>query len=377
MLDDDTRKNRKAISIKDNLNVEYDELDNSIFQGNFKELTIENVKKFEKQIKLNDISLLEKDVDYERVGEKNKSEKTNSECSSRISDTSNEDDSESEKSENGSGEDEDESETEEESDSESEDSNFNVYAEVYNFPCQIICLENLHHTLDICTEEEEEFGLSNAEWKSCLFQVIMILATYQKVFDFTHNDLHTNNIMYVKTDKKFLNYCYNGVYYRVPTYGKIYKIIDFGRAIYKFNGKQMCSDSFYPKGDAAGQFNFHTFKNEKKKEIKPNKAFDLCRLACSLYDYFFDDFTEEINNDVERIIQDWIKDDSKKNILYKSTGEERYPDFKLYKMITRKCKKETPDAQLEKKVFKKYISSKKKIGKKAKIINIDKIPVMV
>ena len=78
----------------------------------------------------------------------------------------------------------------------------------------------------------------------------------------------------------------------------------------------------------------------------------MCRLACSLYDYFFDDFTEEINNDVERIIQDWIKDDSKKNILYKSTGEERYPDFKLYKMITRKCKKETPDAQLEKKYLK-------------------------
>ena len=48
----------------------------------------------------------------------------------------------------------------------------------------------------------------------------MILITYEKVFDFTHNDLHTNNIMYVKTDKKFLNYCYNGVYYRVPTFGK-------------------------------------------------------------------------------------------------------------------------------------------------------------
>ena len=100
----------------------------------------------------------------------------------------------------------------------------------------------------------------------------MTLITYEKVFDFTHNDLHTNNIMYVKTDKKFLNYCYNGVYYRVPTFGKIYKIIDFGRAIYKFNGKQMCSDSFYPKGDAAGQFNFYVFKNEKKKEILPNKG---------------------------------------------------------------------------------------------------------
>ena len=387
MLDDDTRKNRRAISIKDNLNVEYKELDDSIFKGNFKELTIENLKNFNKAVKIKDISLLQKDVDYERVGEKNESKKTNSECSSRISDTSNEDEEDDDEDDKEDDEDDEDyeddggtesDETDIDSDKScSEDSNFNVYAEVYNFPCQIICLEQLNNTLDICTEEEEEYGLNNSEWKSCLFQIIMILATYQKVFDFTHNDLHTNNIMYIKTDKKFLNYRYNGVYYRVPTYGKIYKIIDFGRAIYKYDGKQMCSDSFYPKGDAAGQFNFHTFKNEKKKETVPNKGFDLCRLACSLYDYFFDDFTEEISNDVERIIQDWIKDDSNKNILYKSNGEERYPDFKLYKMITRKCKKETPNAQLEKKVFKKYISSKKKIGKKAKIINIDKIPVMI
>ena len=49
-----------------------------------------------------------------------------------------------------------------------------------------------------------------------------------------------------------------------------------------------------------------------------------------LYDYFFDDYMRKKTN-VEKIIQDWIKDDSGKNILYKSNGEERYPDFKLYK----------------------------------------------
>ena len=63
----------------------------------------------------------------------------------------------------------------------------------------------------------------NKEWASCLFQIIMMLITYQKVFDFTHNDLHTNNIMYQKTDRKFINYKYNGTYYRVPTYGKFIK----------------------------------------------------------------------------------------------------------------------------------------------------------
>ena len=30
------------------------------------------------------------------------------------------------------------------------------------------------------------------------------LIVYQKVFHFTHNDLHTNNIMFLLTDKKYL-----------------------------------------------------------------------------------------------------------------------------------------------------------------------------
>ena len=48
----------------------------------------------------------------------------------------------------------------------------------------------------------------------------MILISYQKVFDFVHNDLHTNNVMYINTNKKYLCYKYNNNYYRVPTYGK-------------------------------------------------------------------------------------------------------------------------------------------------------------
>ena len=81
----------------------------------------------------------------------------------------------------------------------------------------------------------EELELEH--WKSCLFQIIMSLLVYQKLFDFTHNDLHTNNIMFKKTEKMYLYYYYNKKYYKVPTYGRIYKIIDFGRAIYKFKNK--------------------------------------------------------------------------------------------------------------------------------------------
>ena len=203
-------------------------------------------------------------------------------------------------------------------------------------------------------------------------QIIMMLITYQKCFQFTHNDLHTNNIMYNKTDRKHIIYKYNGKIYKVPTYGKIFKLIDFGRSIYKFKGVQICSDSFHPKGDAATQYNFGIYYNNKKPKIEPNYSFDLCRLACSLYDFFIDeeDDIEDLDS-IAKLIYSWILDDKGKNILYKKNGDERYPDFKLYKMITRLVHNHTPQKQLENPLFQKFLTSKRKLNKKAKIINID------
>ena len=358
LMDDDTRKNRTKIDIGNNEEIKIESIDNDIYDGVFEELTKENIEKH--NLFLNDIKIT--NIDYKRENEiENVSDnKTNSECSSRISDTSNEEDEEDE---------EDEEEDDEFSDITNELTN--VYANIFNFPCQVICLEKLDNTMDYLLEETE---IKDREVISCLFQVIMTLIVYQKMFDFTHNDLHTNNIMFQKTEKQYINYYYNDKYYRVPTYGKIYKIIDFGRAIYKFKDKQISSDCFYNKGEASGQYNFSVFRNKNKKEIKPNKAFDLTRLGCSLYDHYVEDVENDSNKSLIKLITDWITDDNNKNILYKKNGEERYPDFKLYKMITRKCTKNTPESQLTRPLFQKFISSKKKIGKKAPIINVEKMP---
>ena len=97
------------------------------------------------------------------------------------------------------------------------------------------------------------------------------------------------NIMFKKIDEEFKYFRYQDIYFRVPTFGKIYKIIDFGRAIYEFKGKTICSDSYHPKGDAATQYNFEPYFNEKKSRLEPNFSFDLCRLGCSLFDHFFID----------------------------------------------------------------------------------------
>jgi len=244
------------------------------------------------------------------------------------------------------------------------------------FPVQVICMENCLSTLDDLIVEDD---LTEEQWFSALMQVIMILITFQKTFSFTHNDLHTNNIMYIETEQKFLYYCYQGIYYKVPTFGRIFKIIDFGRSIYHFDGKLFCSDSFEDGGDASTQYNTEPYFNEKKQRIEPNYSFDLCRLACSIFDYVVDDFKQiqDLDNctPILRLIVEWCLDDKGVNVLYKNNGEERYPDFKLYKMIARCVHHHIPQAQLMREEFKRFVTARKTIPGKAKVFNIDELPI--
>ena len=243
------------------------------------------------------------------------------------------------------------------------------------FPVQVICMENCESTFDDLIMNNE---LSHDEWFAALMQIIMILITYQKSFSFTHNDLHTNNVMYVTTNKKHIYYCYKKKYYKVPTFGKIFKIIDFGRAIYKFGGKVFCSDSFQLGGDAATQYNTEPYFNDKKPRLEPNFSFDLCRLACSIFDYVVDDI-DDIKNlgecePIVKLIVEWCIDDNGINVLYKNNGTERYPDFKLYKMIARCVHNHTPVAQLDRPEFSEFLSHRLLVPKGELIINIDDLP---
>jgi hypothetical protein len=187
----------------------------------------------------------------------------------------------------------------------------------------------------------------------------MTLIVYQNTFHFTHNDLHTNNITYVNTDKTHLYYKFKGINYCVPTYGRIFKIIDFGRSIYKFQNKVFCSDSFSQYGDANTQYNFPPFYNAKKPNVLPNYSFDLCRLGCSIYDFVIEDNSYKPSlkkmNKFQRIIYKWCLDDKGQNILYTKTGEERYPGFKLYKAIARNVTQHTPENQLNSSFFNAFV----------------------
>lgn len=262
----------------------------------------------------------------------------------------------------------------EESDGESEEESEEreLFAYIHNFPVQMICLEKCTGTLDSLFEKGV---IDETTGAAALMQIIMILVIYQKTFSFTHNDLHTNNIMYIDTDIEYLYYTVEGKTYRVPTYGKIYKIIDFGRGIYKFNGKQFCSDSFAPGGDAATQYNCEPYMNENKPRLEPNPSFDLCRLACSIYDFVIDGESMEEMDDLQKLILSWCIDDNGKNVLYKRNGEERYPNFKLYKMIARTVHNSIPKEQLALPIFSQFLVDSVDVD--MVVMNVDDMPIYV
>jgi hypothetical protein len=292
------------------------------------------------------------------------------------------------------GENENEAEEDEaekdDSEYDSEDEDDGIYVEIDKFPVNAILMEECEDTLDTLMENDEV--TSPEQWSSILMQIIMTLIAYQKLFGFTHNDLHTNNVMFTETKKEYLYYTYDGKHYRVPTFGKIFKIIDFGRSVYKFKNITMCSDSFHSSGDAATQYNFPPYMNSKKPLLEPNFSFDLCRLACSMFDYFIpmgdidngvsasidNDRVKQLisNNPIIALIDEWVRDDKGRNVLYKSSGKERYPDFKLYKMIARTVHSHIPAKQLANPLFSKYEVKRSSLSGNAKqqFMNIDDWP---
>jgi len=89
-----------------------------------------------------------------------------------------------------------------------------------------------------------------------------------------------------------------------------------------------------------------------------------------------------IKNPIKKIIVEWCLDDKGINLLYKNNGDERYPDFKLYKMIARHVHNHTPQIQLERPEFKQFIIEHNdnfhSISDKNNIkINIDKLPSLI
>ena len=229
-------------------------------------------------------------------------------------------------------------------DEEEEDEGY-AWATLSNVPVQITVMEQCEGTLYqlMCLNPETEKHMA---WLS---QVLFALCFAQRTLGYTHNDLHSNNIMYVKTDKEFLWYKVDGHTYKIPTYGYIIKIIDFERGVGSVRvagmkqPKTFVSDHFSPDEEAGGQYNIEPFYVSKYETIKPNPSFDLVRLATSLFWDLFPNgpkYEEYSSNPIFQVITRWMTLDDGTSVLFgkKKAKHDRFHGFQLYKAIARLCK---------------------------------------
>jgi hypothetical protein len=274
---------------------------------------------------------------------------------------------------------EDDTDNDTEDDSE-EEVELNVNLEIPSMPVILVYQEYQSGTMDELLEMEEINGFKRGSkqweklWLAWIWQVIAALGFLQKSICFTHNDLHTNNVLWRETSEEFLYYKSNdGTLWRVPTYGKIFSLIDFGRAIFRLGKQLWISDDHWPGHDAGGQYNFGPIYNMYETKIPPNPSFDLCRLSISLLDGLFDDVPDkrkgkmvpplsqdgswivyETNSSLFNLLYSWTIDDDKKTIYETEDGEERFPGFELYIYIARKIHNAVPREQFRKPMFENF-----------------------
>jgi hypothetical protein len=209
------------------------------------------------------------------------------------------------------------------------------WAKVSNIPIEILCIESFETTL---TDLERE-GIEELEWLGILFELSFGLAAGQKHLNYIHNDLHSDNIMFNKTDEKYRYFKYEDIYYKIPTFGREIKIIDFARSIFKVKNHIYYSDVFERNGDAGGQYGYPPSKFLK---TKMNYNFDLARLATTIIEYF------DTSSPIFNLLMEWTnfkEDGISKNFV------QLDDNFSLYITITKYARNSLPKNQLKKEIF--------------------------
>jgi hypothetical protein len=262
---------------------------------------------------------------------------------------------------------------------------FKILCEIKNFPVMMILTEESRGTMDALLDNFLEVGANpgtpewELRWSAWIFQIIAALSVLQATLGLTHNDLHTNNIVWTPTEEEYLYYSRrDGTAFKVPTFGKLFRIIDFGRAIFTFNGHMFISDDFRTDNDAGGQYRFKPLYKEVRNPIPPNPSFDLCRLAVSLFEALFPEKPADSigilssERDIEmtfsvsplyNVLWKWMIDDNGENVLVNPDGSERYPDFYLYKHIAAYIHGAVPSRQFVDPAFDRFQVNPSDVGK--------------
>jgi len=223
------------------------------------------------------------------------------------------------------------------------------YIKCESMPVSLSLMEKLDDTLDNILDDD--YNMSETEWFGMFFQVAFGLAVAQKYFNFVHNDLHSSNVMFKKTSLNSLYFQINNNYYKIPTFGKITKIIDFARGTFKFGDRWIFSDQFKEDGDAHGQYDYPVDGSLKNCENKPNPSFDLVRLGTTVIHRL-----ENVPK-VREFVEQMTLDDYDNSVCYDEDT------FDLYIDIARNCHNAIPLEIMSRKEFEKFKINKTKIPK--------------
>lgn len=201
-----------------------------------------------------------------------------------------------------------------------------VLLEYSNVPAYLTVTEYSRCNIDYLLENNK---LNYDIVCSAVFQIIAAIVTMHTVFGIKHNDLHFGNIMVEPTKKEFLFYKIGNFYYKVPTHGYLFKIIDWGRATYLFNGLSGDNSVFSGPGECFEQYVYKRLNNKglAPLPIHSNEWTDITMFSHSVL-YEYSDILK--NTPLERILNKHI------TLPDKSSIDIREFDWELYTEISKK-----------------------------------------
>jgi|TARA_B110000858_G_scaffold198469_1_gene265396 hypothetical protein len=216
-----------------------------------------------------------------------------------------------------------------------------ILLEYSNVPAYLIVTEYSKLGIDYLLETKK---ITYDIIRSAMFQIVSAIVTMRSVFGIKHNDLHFGNIMIEPTTKQFLYYQFNKIYYKIPTYGYIFKIIDWGRATYLFNDLMGDNSVFNGPGECFEQYVYKRANNSglAPLDVNENDWTDIIMFCHSMLYEYKDTLA---NTDLARLLKKQITSTDKELI------EIRQFDWELYTEISEKSFNIQPSGIFTNRIF--------------------------
>ena len=179
---------------------------------------------------------------------------------------------------------------------------------IYDIAKSNLCIRKVYELIDGVLDDVIDL-LSQKQLYSFILQYSYIILLLQKK-GYSHGDIHGGNIGYIKTNEKFVKILNNNI----PTYGYIFKLIDYGFVKNKTNKLSNENKELYQK-----IFNY-----------EGNLGFILTLLYddYNFYNYLIEN---KINYNNEELYSNFLKSTEFDTVKYLSNND--YICFLLYKIL--------------------------------------------